>query len=95
MQTLKFDTISSNWKLFKNDRKFFYFPLKALFVLKIFIFLSWLFGHVEKQLDKTAKVNFKFFDAIGWEINNYSTQIAQYFKRWRQPDNKIWSVDKI
>ena len=81
MQTLKFDTISSNWKLFKNDGKFFYFPLKALFVLKIFIFLSWLFGHVEKQLDKTAKVNFKFFDAIGWEINNYSTQIAQYFKR--------------
>ena len=29
----------------------FYFTLKALFVLKIFKFLSWLFGHVEKQLD--------------------------------------------
>ena len=26
----------------------FYFILKALFVLKIFKFLSWLFGHVEK-----------------------------------------------
>ena len=25
-----------------------YFILKALFVLKIFNFLSWLFGHVEK-----------------------------------------------
>ena len=26
----------------------FYFILKALFVFKIFEFLSWLFGHVEK-----------------------------------------------
>ena len=32
-------------KMMKND---FYFILKALFVLKIFKFLSWLFGHVEK-----------------------------------------------
>ena len=28
-----------------------YFTLNALFVLKIFKFLSWLFGHVEKRLD--------------------------------------------
>ena len=28
----------------------FYFPLKALFVVKIFKFLSWLFGHVEKTV---------------------------------------------
>ena len=26
----------------------FYFTVKAIFVLKIFKFLSWLFGHVEK-----------------------------------------------
>ena len=26
----------------------FYFIFKALFVLEIFKFLSWLFGHVEK-----------------------------------------------
>ena len=26
----------------------FYFILKALFVLKVFKFLSWLFGHVKK-----------------------------------------------
>ena len=26
-----------------------YFILKAFFVLKIFKFLSWLFGHVEKM----------------------------------------------
>ena len=30
-----------------NDKTFFYFILKVLFVLKIFRFLSWLFGHVE------------------------------------------------
>ena len=29
----------------------FYFILKALLVLKIFKFLSWIFGHVEKRLD--------------------------------------------
>ena len=32
----------------KLMKKIFYFILKALFVLKIFKFLSWLFGHVEK-----------------------------------------------
>ena len=35
-------------KMMKNT---FYFTLKALFVLKIFKVLSWLFGHVEKRLD--------------------------------------------
>ena len=28
----------------------FYFILKALFALKTFRFLSWLFGHVEKMV---------------------------------------------
>ena len=32
----------------KMIRNTFYFILKGLFVLKIFKFLSWLFGHVEK-----------------------------------------------
>ena len=32
-------------KMIKNP---FYFILKARFVLKIFKFLSWLFGHVER-----------------------------------------------
>ena len=35
----------SHSKMMKNV---FYFMLKALFVLKIFKFLSWLFEHVEK-----------------------------------------------
>ena len=35
-------------RLLKVMRNTFYFTLKALFVLKIFKFLSWLFGHVGK-----------------------------------------------
>ena len=38
----------SNLEMMKNA---FYFTLKAIFVLKMFRFLSSLFGHIEKQLD--------------------------------------------
>ena len=38
----------NNCKPFKMMKNAFYSPLKALFVLKIFKFLSRLFGHVEK-----------------------------------------------
>ena len=41
----------------------FYFTSKALFVLKIFKFSSWLFCHVAKQLDLKDKVNSEFYDA--------------------------------
>ena len=37
----------------------FYFTLKAFSVLKMFKFLSWIFGHAEKQFDKKDKFNFK------------------------------------
>ena len=55
----------------------FYFTLKALFVLKIFKFLS------------------KIYDATAWETRNYSTYIAQYLKKQRQLDNKIWAVNRM
>ena len=38
--------IESPLKIMRNT---FYFILKALFVLKIFKSLSWLFGHVRKK----------------------------------------------
>ena len=44
----------------KMMRNAFYFTSKAFFVLKIFKFLSWLFGHVAAYLEN--KVNFKFCD---------------------------------
>ena len=43
--------ICFNDSLSKIMKNAVYFILKALFVLKIFEFLSWLFGHVEKWLD--------------------------------------------
>ena len=62
----------------------FYLTSKALLVLKIFKFLSWLFGHAAKQLDKKDKVNFKFYDVTAWLVNNRNTDIAQYFKKGNQ-----------
>ena len=43
----------------------------------MFTFLSWLFGYVEKRLDKKAKVKFKIYDVTGWTTNNCNTHIAQ------------------
>ena len=73
----QFLTAESLLKLMKNA---FYFTSKALFVLKIFKFLSRLFGHVAKWFDKNGliKVNFKFYDVRTWLTNNCNTHIAQY-----------------
>ena len=45
------------------------FMLKALFVLKLFKALSWLFGQVGKWIDgKEAKINFKVYFVIYKQI---------------------------
>ena len=64
----------------END---FYFllKLKALLVLEIFTFLSWLFAYVEKRFDKKAMVNFNIYDVTDWTSNKYNTHIAQYLKK--------------
>ena len=64
----------------------FYVILKALFVLKIFKFLSLFFGHVGKRLDKKARVNFKIYDVTTWLTNIYDTHcpISQAVKGIRQ-----------
>ena len=72
----------------------FYVTLKALFVLLIFKFLSWLFGHVAKQLDKKDRLISHFYDVTAWLTNNYNTNIAQYLDKERQSDIDIWSVDR-
>ena len=56
----------------------FYFILKALFVLKIFKFLSQIFGQVKKRIDWEDKVNFKIVTT--WFTNNCNTYIAQGIK---------------
>ena len=60
-------------KMMKNA---FNFTSKALFVLKIFKFLSCLFDHVAKRLDKKDKANFRFYDATAWLANNCNTHIV-------------------
>ena len=57
-ETLKFKSNSQVWDNFWQLEALF--TSKALFVLKIFKFLSWIFGYEVKQLDKKNKVNFKF-----------------------------------
>ena len=53
----------------KMTENAFYFTSKALFVLKIFKFLSRLFGNVAKRLDKKDQFNFKFYDVTTWLTN--------------------------
>ena len=65
----------------ENDEKSFLFHLKRTFILKIFKFLSWLFGHAEKLLDQKDKVNFKIFDITTWLANNCNTHIDQCLKK--------------
>ena len=55
--------------------------LKALFVLKIFKFLSWLFEHVKKRLDEKDEINFEIYDVIAWFTMNDNTYIAQYLRK--------------
>ena len=68
----------------------FYFILKALFVLKIFKFLSWTFGHLEKTawLERD-KINFKIppftifvktsiLDV--WQDSEYASELASKVK---------------
>ena len=69
--------IESPLKMMKNV---FYFTSKALFVLKIFKFLSWLFGHVAKWFDKKDKVNFKFYDVIAW-LKTILIHITQHLQK--------------
>ena len=59
----------------------FYFTLKALFVLKIFKFLSWLFSHVAKRTDYKFQINFKFYDVTAWLTKNCDTHIVQHLEK--------------
>ena len=42
-------------KMMKNVFFFFFFTSKTFFVLKIFKFLSWVFGHIAKRIEKKEK----------------------------------------
>ena len=48
----------------------FYFISKALSVFEIFTSMSWLFGYVEKSLDKKAMGYFKIYGVTDWTTND-------------------------
>ena len=55
-----------------------YFILQALYILKIFKFLPWLFGNEEKTIPiRKIRLISKFMAT--WLTNNYNTRIVQYF----------------
>ena len=71
--------IYSNASPSKMMKNAFYFILKALFILKIFKFLSWIFGHVEQTawLEKQGWFrNFWRHILVNKELKH--TYIAQY-----------------
>ena len=70
----QFSAAKNPLKMIKNT----YFMSKVPFFLKIFKFLSWLFGHVAKQLEKKDKVNFKFYIVAAWLTKKFNTHITQY-----------------
>ena len=74
----------------------FCFMLKAFFVLdiflSIFIFLSRVFGYIEKHLDKKSMVNFKIYDVTDWTTNNYNTHIAQYLKFGQLKEHNVRNI---
>ena len=58
-----------------------FISLKNLSFLKIFNFLSLLFGHVEKRRDYKDKVDFKIYDVTTWLTNNCNARTVQYLKK--------------
>ena len=68
------EPISGNWKSFYKDENVFYFSL-----LRYFDFYR-DFLVVQKN-GLLRKVNFKIYDVINRETNNYNTHIAQYLKK--------------
>ena len=93
-RTLRSEQFLATESPLKTMGNAFYFTEKAVFVLKIFKFLSWLFVYVAKRLDKKDKVNFIYCDVTIWLTNNRNTHIVQYFKKKRKSDNGIWSIDR-
>ena len=87
----QFLATESSLKMVKNA---FYFTLKAFFILKIFKFLYWLFGHAEKCLIKKISLILKIMTSQPREKNNCNTHIAQYLK-YLKAKNEICSVNRI
>ena len=61
--------------------KILFFTLKALVVLKIFKFLSWILVMSKNALIRKIRLKIKIYDVTTWLANNCNTHIAQYLKQ--------------
>ena len=82
--------IERSLKMMKNA---FYFILKAVFVLKIVKFFVMTFwSSRENGFIRKLRLTARF---MTWFTNNYNTHSAQYLTKQKQPDDEIWSVNRI
>ena len=51
----------------------FIIPQKLVSLQRYLNFCPDFFAHAWKQFDKKANLNFKIYDVINWEANNYNT----------------------
>ena len=77
------------WCLSKMMKNAFYLISKAYFGLKIFEFLPWRFGHVEKQ----GSFQNLWHHNLVKKQSQYSYCLLSHQER--QSDNEIWSVNRI
>ena len=40
-----------------------------------------------------AKINSRIYDIANWETNSYDTYITYYFRKLKQSDDEIWSIE--
>ena len=82
-------TAKSHLEMMKNA---FYFMLQALFVLKTFTFLFWLFDYVEKRLDKKGKFNSNFITS---QTEQQIITIYILPNIWRTKDNQTMKFGQL
>ena len=81
----------------KMMKSAFYFILKALFILKIFKFLSWLFSHVQykKGLIRKMRLISKFMTSQPGKQTVAAHILSNISRSKERSDNRIWSVNRI
>ena len=64
-------------KVLLGLRRFLAIEIPLKIIKRLFVsILSWLFSHIEKQLNKKTKVSFKIYDITNWETNKYNNYIS-------------------
>ena len=67
-------------KLYSSDNHYSTAP-KIAKVLRFINVCPEFSGHLEKRLEKKAKIFFKIYEVIEWETNNHDTHTTQYLQK--------------